>query len=296
MVLDKSACSAHASDAAWSCVVDDTPKIWSCLIPWLATVVPLGRIGRSQIHIHHVCELRPAVTDICQSLGVHLHRVPPFDRRAPELNKIRQCASRFETVRQVVLTDVDVVFNGVVPVHCLKSEISGKCVDHPNPSIEVLRGIFSEFGLKHPTVVTCRYNAAGNQEVLFETFRGNFNGGVYIIAVSVLKEVGERWSYWANRLLNRRHLLGRWQRNIDQVSFCMATNELGLSFEMLDDRWNYPLHLPTPEKPTDPFILHHHGLLDETMLLLGSGNSFMQPHLSSINNAISQFRLRSCDG
>jgi hypothetical protein len=76
----------------------------------------------------------------------------------------------------------------------------------------------------------------------------------------------------------------------------MATNELGLSFEMLDDRWNYPLHLPTPEKPTDPFILHHHGLLDETMLLLGSGNSFMQPHLSSINNAISQFRLRSCDG
>ncbi len=55
------------SDVAWSCVVDDTPEIWSSIVPWLATAIELARIVPSQIHVHHVCALRPEIAEFCRT-------------------------------------------------------------------------------------------------------------------------------------------------------------------------------------------------------------------------------------
>ena len=100
----------NGSDVAWSCVVDDTPEIWSSIVPWLATAIGLAGIKPALIHIHHVCSLRREVADLCRELEVNTHAIEPFDPRYPHTNKIRQCTTDFMGVRRVVLTDVDVAF------------------------------------------------------------------------------------------------------------------------------------------------------------------------------------------
>ena len=52
------------SDTAYSCVVDDTPEIWASMVPWIASAIALAQIDPRQLHVHHVCELKPEVAEL----------------------------------------------------------------------------------------------------------------------------------------------------------------------------------------------------------------------------------------
>lgn len=279
----------NGTDVAWSCVIDDTPEIWASIVPWLVTAIELARISPSHIHIHHVCALKPDIAKLCRSLAVNTHKIEPFDPRYPHVNKIQQCATAFTGASKVVLTDVDIVFAGKPPLEKINSSVAGKLVDQPNPPMEILRKVFTASGVGLPITCMNAYIDSKNERVLFETFLGNFNGGVYVIDRKIMDQIGRTWAYWARWLIARIDLLDRWTLHVDQVSFCMAVSELGVAAGQLDESWNFPLHLNVDSGGIEPFILHHHAMFDDQHLLRHPSLSRASQAIARVNSVIETF-------
>jgi SAM-dependent methyltransferase len=280
---------------AWSCVVDDTPQIWSSITPWLATAIELAGIDPARIHVHHACDLRPEIAALCASLGVRTIAVAPFDARSPHCNKIRQCESDFADADRVVLTDVDIAFASRPPLEQIKGAVAGKMVDCPNPPIEVLDRVFVEAGLCRPKACSGVFWRSGQGWTGFESLLGNFNGGLYVVDAVRLSALGARWAYWARWLMERLPLLGRWRVHADHVSFCLALAESGLETDVLADTWNFPVHLPAPPGEGEPIVLHHHGRLDAHLRLEPVAEPRARPAIERVNRAIERFQRRYFD-
>lgn len=275
---------------AWSCVVDDTPQIWSSIIPWLATATQVAGIDPSRIFVHHVCDLRPEVALLCEKLGVNAIPVRPFDGRSPHCNKIQQCSTDFRDADRVVLTDVDVVFAGKPPLHEVSAPVAGKLVDLPNPPLDVLRRIFDRADVAVPFCYAANYKARDQETVEFDTLMGNFNGGLYVVDRSLLSALGRRWAHWAGWLLERADLLERWRVHVDQVGFCLALADHGAPCELLPDAWNFPTHIEVAPPAAEPIILHHHGRLDPHLRLEQAKTRGLGQAISRVNLAIEAFQ------
>jgi hypothetical protein len=274
--------------------LDDTPAIWRSIIPWLATATTLAGIRPARIYLHHVCELPTRIAQLCALLGVNTQAIAPFNAQNPYTNKIRQCATDFGAVESVVLTDVDLVFASPPPFGEIQGVVSGKLVDMPNPPLELLQEIFSAAGIS--PIQTCS-NAYINQgeEIAFETILGNFNGGMYIIPRKQLAQCGERWSHWAHWLASNASKLRQWERNVDQIAFCLTVNEGKMHARILDDRWNFPTHVRIPTLRAEPYAFHHHALLDDDLNLLPVSDPESQTAMQRVNRAIQDFRQQySC--
>ena len=267
-------------------MIDDQPAIWSSVVPWLTTALDLARIPPSCIHLHHVCPLPPDLAALCRSRGVHTHAIAPFHVRCPHANKIQQCGTDFSGARRVVLTDVDMAFAGPPPLEEIQAAVAGKVVDHPNPPMDILRAVFAAAGVAVPALCSKTYQDAQDQPVSFATFAGNFNGGLYMIERERLVRLGEAWARWALWLIARIDLLSHWAKHADQVAFCLAVNELGLATGVLDEAWNFPLHLNLPPGGRAPFILHHHAQQDDQQRLTAAPTPQTQDALSRVNRAI----------
>jgi len=278
------------SEAAWSFLVDDTPSIWSCVIPWLATAIKLARIPPARIHVHHVCALNPQIAELCRALAVNTHKVEPFDPRYPHTNKIQQCATDFGDTARVVLTDADIVFARRPPLENIHAPVAGKLVDLPNPPMNMLRDVFAASGVPAPDICSTAYVDRQNTRVAFDTYPGNYNGGLYVIDRDHLGRIGQAWAKWAHWLIERTELLGRWATHIDQVSFCLAVNELRIDLGLLDDTWNFPCHLNGSLSDREPFILHHHAAFDLHQLLKPISAPRAQAAIKRVNEAIESCR------
>jgi hypothetical protein len=283
------------SKVAWSCLVDDTPQIWSSIVPWLATAVGLARIDPSRLYVHHVCPLRPEVLSICARLGVNVIAVPAFDPRSPHSNKIRQCQTDYGDADRVVLTDVDIVFARDVPLETITAPVAGKLVDGPNPPVAVLERIFAEAGVAAPERFACSSWNAQSQRVAFDTVSGNFNGGLYVVVAPFLATLGARWAHWAHWLLNRIELLEKWRVHVDQVSFCLALSEAGSGSQNLSDAWNFPTHRRVDSTGEEPILLHHHGRLDAHMRLQQIDAPQAKGAIARVNRMIEQFQRQHFD-
>jgi len=280
----------NRSDFALSCVLDDTPHIWASVVPWLATATGLAQIAPSHIYVHHVCKLPPRIAELCEALKVHTRKIEPFDQRYPHTNKIRQCATAFSELRRAVLTDVDVVFTGVLPIDETQEPVAGKLVDGPNPPMRILEQIFSKSGVRPPRTCTKAYVNRGSIRVEFQTSLGNYNGGLYVIDHAQLKEIGEVWSFWARWLIANIGLLARWSAHVDQVSFCLAVSQLQIDAGVLDDKWNFPLHRSLFSGVAEPLIMHHHALLDDRQRINTPPARHTRQAIARVNDAIEDFR------
>jgi hypothetical protein len=284
------------SDIAWSCVVDDTPAIWSSLIPWLATLFEVVGARASQVHLHHVCELPPDLAELVKALEVHTHAVKPFRRGHPHTNKVRQLETEFPSSSRVVLTDVDLAFFRKPPVETIRVPVAGKLVDAPNPPLHILRRIFAESGQREPDAITCHDPTRDDQPGSFETLSGNFNGGFYVIDPEYIRPLGEAWSRWASWLIDNVRLLEGWRIHVDQVSFCLAVAEVSPDVELLSATWQFPLHLPCLDRDSQPHVLHHHAALDEDGCLLPGALAHAPGPVLGINTAIREFRRKHAIG
>jgi hypothetical protein len=280
---------------AWSCLVDDTPQIWSSITPWLATATLLAGIEPSRIHVHHACALRPEIQALCATLGVNTIAVEPFDARSPHCNKIRQCASDFGDADRIVLTDVDIVFAARPPIETIRAPVAGKLVDGPNPPMHILEQVFSEAGLPLPARHRNRFGTAQAGWMEFETLAGNFNGGLYILDAACLPVLDARWAHWARWLLERIALLGNWKVHVDQVAFCLALAESGWTSDLLTDAWNFPTHRKVMASHDEPILLHHHGRLDAHQRLQPIDAPQASTAIARANRAIEQFQRTHFD-
>lgn len=224
----------------------------------MRTAIDVAGIDPDLLFVHHVCPLPEPIAEACRDLNVQTQRVDPFDPRFPHTNKIQQCMTDYGDVDFVVLTDVDIVFAGRAPLEDLGHAVCGKLVDLPNPRIDILRNIFTTAGLPFPEECEAHYWDERGERVTFPTFIGNFNGGMYAIDAAVLSKLGDAWAKWSRWLIERIELVEQWRHHLDQISFCMAVNALGLPQGVLDDAWNFPLHLGADREGREPFLLHHH--------------------------------------
>lgn len=280
---------ADDADFALSCLLDDVPAIWASFTPWLATAIEIARVAPARIHVHHVCPLPRDVAELCGAHGVATHDVEPLDARFPHANKIRQCFTDFGKVRRVILTDVDVVFARPLPLERIHAPVAGKLVDLANPTVDVLDKIFRTAGLPAPAPVeTCCHRPDGGK-VPFQTFPGNFNGGLYIIERTCLQPLGRAWQRRALWLFENAELLEGWRANADQISFCLVVNGLGFAQQQLDDSWNLPTHIPLTDGDL-PILLHHHAALDGHGCLAVSDHPRIREAVAQINRVVSGFR------
>jgi hypothetical protein len=278
-------------DVIWSCVVDDKPEILTSVVPWLATAIELGKIRASQIHLHHVGVLDSEIAAVCRALGIEMYGVEPFARAYPHTNKIQQCFTALPDCKRVILTDVDIVFAAPPPLDEIETSVAGKLVDLPNPSIRILRKVFGAAGLPVPTA--CKSNCADLEStpVEFETLPGNYNGGLLAIDRDQLQDIGHAWADWARWLMLRVDLLERWSYNLDQIAFCLAVNDLRMTLGLLDDAWNFPLHIESLPSAREPFILHHHARFDDRRFLKAAAPSAADA-IRRVNGAIESFQRR----
>jgi len=267
---------------SYSCVVDDTPGIWSGITPWLLTATGLGQVPPKNIVVQHVCQLREDVAQLCLRLGIMTRAIERFDPRSPHSNKIEQLSYDFSNANRIVLTDVDMAFTGPLPVNSVRAAVAGKLVDGPNPPLPVLQAIFEEAFVPLPRV-TRTLGVRDGQTMTFETVLGNYNGGLYVIDASHRADLHREWSKWAIWLLDRVELMGRWQVHVDQVAFCLAVAELKLDTQVLEAHWNFPTHLYGYPAESEPLVIHHHGRLDNHILLQDVQSPFAKQAIKRTN-------------
>jgi hypothetical protein len=276
-------------DIAISCLIDDLPSIWNSIVPWLSTAIDLAKIPPNQIHIHHVCELKPEFEKLFKTLGVNTHAVARFDDRNVYTNKIIQGETRFGNVRDVVLTDVDIVFTGRPPFEDLQGFVAGKLVDMENPPLHVLEKIFKHAGVGISCISSNEFSANDFHKI-FETVVGNFNGGFYVIPNRDFLQLSQRWGVWARYLLEHFGLIVNWDKHVDQIAFCLAVNELKLPMRILNNIWNFPTHISLPPVKAEPWIFHHHADFDEALLLKPMTDPKVQIAVERVNTVIKMFK------
>lgn len=239
--------------------------------------------------IHHVCPLRDEVAAVCDALEIPTCAIEPFDTRSPHSNKIRALQEwQPGGPGRVVLTDVDIVFSSPLPLERIHSAVAGKLVDQPNPPLNVLWAVFTEAAIAPPAPVAATGIRRG-EPFAFETLPGNFNGGLVVVETACVDALGKRWAYWARWLLDRLELLERWRVHVDQVSFCLAVNELGIPLQTLGTEWNYPAHHPDTPVSIEPYIVHHHARLTRERLVEPTGAPNAVQAIGRVNACLQTF-------
>jgi hypothetical protein len=101
----------------------------------------------------------------------------------------------------------------------------------------------------------------------------NVNGGTYILPVRVFEKVAHVWPKWADWLIERWGLLEGAERNIDQVSFCLALEELGVDVTELPKYFDYGVNIVNlPVRAGDSMELigavHYHNNLSSLGMIV----------------------------
>ena len=251
-----SASSAALGSVAFSCVVDQDPFLAAQCFIWLNCLLEIQSTPPANIFIHHTGLGNADFAAWLASLKVNLVQIKPFDSRSPHCNKLRQLKTFANSAfDRVVLMDCDTAWIGNAPLPS-GAPVMAKVVDLANPSEPILEAIFRKAGMGEPAWVPV---SLPQGEGLRRTDRNNCNGGLYILAKSVIPQLDVAWRKWAAWCLKHRDLFGPFAIHVDQVGFALASRELGLSAQDFPIEWNYPIHLPAAQLPdVTPQILHFH--------------------------------------
>lgn len=250
-------------DLIVSCVVDADPIFAYQAWHLGHSLARRGNLSARQFHLQCTPSVSAeAMTELAEA-GFVLSRLTPFGDGA-YCNKLAQWPGVSGTsARVVVLLDTDMLclasFSDLLTAH----EVIGKPVDLPNPPLAVLDAVFARTG-RSTRPAQVRVDAGPQM-----TFAGNFNGGFYGLPKAAARQLFPAWQRWAEWLLSDAGALSAfgYQRNADQISFCLAAHELELNLRSAPSNLNYFAHFEAPRHyllPREPIaILHYHApLLD----------------------------------
>ena len=243
----------------YSCVVDASTVFYWQTWNLVNSLIKLAQVSPAQIFVHYTPEVDPLFIRELNKIEVNLKPIKRFGD-GKYCNKIAQLSTKeFATATGVFLLDTDMVALEELAELYTPNTICGKIVDLANPQLSVLKNIFRQAGFK-------KFPALRRVDYQFKnTFKNNFNGGLYVVPGTLIDTLRERWMHWALWLLDNLDLLIKVnkQAHVDQISFAMATHELSVKTKNVGRKYNYPIHLPQAKKGY-PKLIHYHRNISPT--------------------------------
>lgn len=289
---------------AYSFVIDADPDFLFQSLLLIATLIHNAEVDPADIHAHVLDGVDRNLEHAFKAIGVNVHRTEAFHPHSPHCNKINQLkTSAWANYEQVVFCDCDIAVADGFIENVGDNQVSGKLVDYPNPPIAIIENVFRSAGLPfsaHTKNTSFRRSANGalpqhsdTCESSLQTHPANLNGGLLVIASSVVSGVVEAWSKWALWLIEERHLLDRYSVHVDQVSFALAMAELNIEPNLLPLELNFPTHLPIDrtgaELPSEVAVLHYHRAVDEVGLPVHGDVGPVTDAIQKVRGAWEQF-------
>lgn len=278
----------------YSIAVDVHPKFVFQAYYCAKSLVEYAGARPADIHVQFTSDVSEDLVLIFAGKGYTTHRIEAFGDKK-YCNKIAQLSVFNESdFDYLVLLDADTMVLGDISELATGTSLKAKVVDTPNPPIPVLREVAAaaQIPSNGPTMLS--------DTSLGETFRGNCNGGVYIIPKQLLSSVRTGWRKWALWLLENPGPLKRAGRsdNIDQVAMWMTISADGIAYEPLSSNYNYYGHFSgrhiyaEAEKPIKILHYHEHCVNDQGLLSpLCDINPMVQDAFAKANTLIkNEFR------
>lgn len=209
----------------------------------------------STIVVQCTPEVSTGQRKIFSNLGCRVQQVARFgDGR--HCNKINQI-NNLDDFDCAVLLDTDTIAVGDLRPFLNYRSIQGKVVDAPNPPLAILADVAAMSKLSHLPAVIETDNRAG------DTYVGNCNGGFYSVPKVCAEKLSQGWQKWAHWLFDHIEPLQRsgHTKHVDQVSFWLAVQHMGLPFESAPSNVNYYVHMEGEHGYFDrkrPLVLLHY--------------------------------------
>jgi len=274
-------------------VVEPQPKYVNQLAIWVTTLVELGGVPEADLFVHVLDgEHAGDVVELLSERGIAYAPMERFGdgRFCNKVGQLRTAALRER--EYVALCDTDLAFAGNLERWTGLARAAGKPVDGPNPPVEMLEELYRRAGFtSFPERTRCAHANA-------PTFANNCNGGVYLLRSDLLDELAPLWEKWALWVLEQQPVLGSQVTHADQISFGLATWELGEPVAQLPPAANFPTHLalhrydPDPEPPA---VLHYHKRVTSSGLLQPLGIPSVDARVELINATLTADRRKSFD-
>ena len=266
----------------YSCVVDRDYKFQYQGWLWANSLVINANVAPKNIWIHCTYGVDADFKKQCTDLGLNVVDVEPFGDKK-YCNKLTQLFNPALSKADIlVLMDTDTFILSNFEWVLDSNYVCGKAVDKPNPSVTVLKELFTLAGLEK----TLRDMKATCDDKI--TYGANFNGGLYAIPTGFLNELRVSWPKWANWLLSHIKQENRVNFDdmfIDQMSFCMAAHENGFPTKELNLSFNFPLHILSKAE-NEPSVLHYHWKLNHVGLIKGIQDDILDNAVSKANDVI----------
>ncbi len=236
---------------AYSCVVDDSPKLlWEAIV-WVAALREICGVAPENLFLHVTDRVGNEARTALRQLSCSVVDIASYHPPHRFSNKLQQIhPATFSSFEYVAFLDADMEVlepYGLEDVD--QATVSGVPVFQPKVPLEVWERLLGAFGLSGfeqvPTVL-------GGF-----TYRNYLNGGLYLIPVALLDRLGTRWRGIATEILEgQRNLFGADRCYTDQISFSLAIGTLGMTAKILAREKN----LPPVLVPFTPRISAIHGM------------------------------------
>lgn len=211
------------------------------------------------INIQVTPDVTQEIADVFRSAGYQVKALQPFGDRK-WCNKIGQLPNMdLESYDRVILLDTDMIVVADFRPFLEGSAVQAKAVDFPNPSVDVLKTIFSQHGISD--LPTMKVDGSDG-----ETVSGNCNGGFYSIPAGLAEIFHQEWRNWALWLMENNGILVREGKtqHIDQIAAAMAFHLGRVPFSLLPSNLNYYVHCPGGHRYHDDTmpvcLIHYHDI------------------------------------
>lgn len=274
--------------ATFSCIVDRDPKFIRQALVWASSLLAYARQDPDTILVHTIGSLDSKYSQILHSWGIQTYPVQPFDLRHAKSNKLSQLGSEaLYSADYAVLCDCDIAFCGSI-----SPWIEGDCIRARSAFREGLRPqqweqLFRTAGLKLPAWTGALVTGG-------KTLPSYCNGGLYIIPRMILHDLRKTWCKWDRWLLDNFDGVRPVAAYIDQISFALSCEELGLRINYLPIELNFPAvgdirfqSYGWGGNAIHPLVLHYHRT-DDQGLLLPSRIASVNREIERINFLIKQ--------
>jgi hypothetical protein len=283
--------TASCDGIVYSVVVDTAPALRRQAVAWAWCGLRLAGLDPRLLQVNVMPGVPGAFMAGMARWGVQCQELAPDARLTGPMNKVRQTSGVLPEAATTVLCDCDTVFVTALPERARDGEVAAKLVDFGNPALPYWVGLLDRFGLPAPGV--------GEQAVRTgrTTYRNNVNGGLYLIGESVRAELFTAWREYAHYLVAHVEHLGPWRIHADQIAFGLACARVQFPVRLLDERLNYPMHLPAPSAvlADPPVVLHHHQSLGSGRLEYGpyhgaSAHAAVRASVDRVNAVLAEVR------